>query len=108
MWENTKNSIIIPKSFTVAGSNYDVIKVNSEKEIKCLGDFTPLLHRIRIVSNYLDDEDNSIKEMPNDEYLKTYLHELGHAFNYYYNDGSSEEFANAFANFFYEYLISKK
>jgi len=108
MRKNSKNLIIIPKSFTIAGSTYDVIKVNSEKEINCLGDFTSLSHKIRIVSNYLDNEDNSIKKMPKDEYLKTYLHELGHAFNYYYNNGNSEEFANAFANFFYEYLTSKK
>ena len=80
---------------------------SSEKDLNGnLGDFCSLLHKIRIAKKVRLEED--IIDISDDELLKTYLHELGHCFNYYYNDGYSEEFANAFTNFFFEYLHTKK
>ena len=72
----------IPNSFRVGGSTFYVnIVENSEKDLNgALGDSTNLLH----------------------------LHELGHCFGYYFNGDTSEEFACAFSNFFFEYLITKK
>lgn len=109
MWKDSKNIIIIPNSFTIAGSTYNVkVLESSEKDLDGnLGDFTNLLHEIRIAKKACLDDGSEI-EIPKDEITKTYLHELGHCFNYYYNNENSEEFANAFANFFYEYLITKK
>ena len=108
MWKDSKNITIIPNSFTVAGSTYNVnIVENSEKDLGgALGDFTNLFHEIRIAKTCRLEED--IIDMPEDEFIKTYLHELGHCFGYYYKGDNSEEFANAFANFFYEYLITKE
>lgn len=108
MRKDSKNAIIIPSSFTVAGSTYNVnIVENSEKDLGgALGDFTNLLHEIRIAKTCQLEED--IINIPEDEFIKTYLHELGHCFGYYYKGDNSEEFANAFANFFYEYLITKE
>lgn len=108
MWKDSKNIIIIPNSFIVAGSTYNVnIVENSEKDLgSALGDFTNLLHEIRIAKTCRLEED--VIDIPEDEFIKTYLHELGHCFGYYYKGDNSEEFANAFANFFYEYLITKK
>ena len=108
MWNNSKNTIVIPKEFTICGSKYDVTIINdSEKELGgALGDFTSLLHQIRIAKTCRLEED--IIDIPEDELIKTYLHELGHCFGYYYKGDNSEEFANAFANFFYEYLITKE
>lgn len=100
--------INIPKRFTVGGSTYKVIAVeNSEIDLGgALGDFTNLLHEIRIAKTCRLEEE--IIDIPEDEFLKTYLHELGHCFDYYYRSGNSEEFANAFANFMYEYLTTKE
>ena len=108
MWKDSKDVIIIPNSFTVAGSTYNInIVENSEKDLGgALGDFTNLSHEIRIAKTCRLEED--IIDIPEDELIKTYLHELGHCFGYYYKGDNSEEFANAFANFFYEYLITKK
>lgn len=108
MWKNSKNTFIIPDKFTIAGSTYTINMVeNSEKDLnEALGDFTSILHRIRIAKTCKVDE--NIINIPQDEIIKTYLHELGHCFGYYYNGDNSEEFANAFANFMYEYLTTKK
>jgi hypothetical protein len=98
----------IPNSFRVGGSTFYVnIVENSEKDLNgALGDCTNLLHQIRIAKCCRITED--LVEIPEDEFIKTYLHELGHCFGYYYKQDVSEEFANAFANFFYEYLTTKK
>lgn len=120
MWKNIKNFIVmqpnilntlkksIPNSFKVGGSTFYInIVENSEKDLDgALGDCTNLLHQIRVAKTCRVDED--IINIPDDEFIKTYLHELGHCFGYYYKGDNSEEFANAFSNFFFEYLITKK
>lgn len=107
MWKNIKDSFIIPKKFTVGGSTYNIEIVDSDKNIDgALGDFTDLKHRIRVAKTY--SYEGYTLDIPNDEFIKTYLHELGHCFSYYFNGDQSEEFACAFANFFYEYLITKE
>lgn len=108
MRKNSKNTIIIPNKFTIAGSTYNVnIVENAEKDLDgALGDFTNMLHKIRIAKTCRVNED--VINIPEDEFIKTYLHELGHCFGFYYKSDNSEEFANAFANFFYEYLITKE
>ena len=108
MWKNFEDTALIPKRFTIAGSEYNVKFVNSSEDDLGgnYGDFSNLSHEIRIALNAkLDDEPIEIRK---DEVLKTYLHELGHCFNYYYNNDCSEEFANAFQNFMYEYLHTKE
>ena len=108
MWKDSKNVIIIPNKFTIAGSTYNInIVENSEKDLGgALGDFSNIFHEIRVAKTCRIDED--IIDISDDEFVKTYLHELGHCFGYYYKGDNSEEFANAFANFFYEYLITKE
>ena len=107
MWKNSSNTIIIPEEFIVAGSTYKIEKIDSDDNIGgALGDFEGILHRIRIALK--TEADGKLIDVPEDELLKTYLHELGHCFNYYYNTETSEEFACAFSNFMYEYLITRK
>lgn len=110
MQSNTLKSLKnnIPSSFKVGGSTFHVnIVENSEKDLNgALGDSTNLLHQIRVAKTCLDV--NGIITIPDDEFIKTYLHELGHCFGYYFNGDTSEEFACAFSNFFFEYLITKK
>ena len=108
MWKDSKNIIVIPDEFTISGSTYNVSLVeSSEKDLGgALGDFTNLFHEIRLAKTCRVDED--VIDMPEDEFIKTYLHELGHCFGYWYKGDNSEEFANAFANFMFEYLTSKK
>ena len=108
MWKNSKNIVVIPNKFTIAGSTYNInIVENSEKDLDgALGDFSNILHEIRLAKTCRIDED--VINISEDEFIKTYLHELGHCFNYYYNNDCSEEFANAFSNFMYEYLHTKE
>ena len=98
----------IPNSFRVGGSTFYVnIVENSEKDLNgALGDSTNLLHQIRVAKTCTTED--GIITIPDDEFIKTYLHELGHCFGYYFNGDTSEEFANAFSNFFFEYLITKR
>ena len=108
MWKNFEDTALIPKKFTIAGSEYNVTLVDSSEDDLDgnYGDFSVLTHELRIaLKARLEEDDISIRE---DEVLKTYLHELGHCFNYYYNNECSEEFANAFQNFMYEYLHTKE
>ena len=109
MWKDSKDSIMIPSEFTVGGCTYNVkIVDNSDNDLDgALGDFVNLAHRIRLAKTYINDK-GTVSDIPDDEFIKTYLHELGHCFGYYYKGDNSEEFANAFANFFYEYLITKE
>lgn len=101
MWKDFKDTTLIPKEFEIIGTKYKVDILKS-LENDSLGDFFHLKHQIRLAEN------SDGEEIPEDEILKTYLHELGHCFNYYYNSENSEEFANAFSNFFYEYLHTKE
>ena len=81
---------------------------NSDNDLDgALGDFVNLAHRIRLAKTYINDK-GTMSNIPDDEFIKTYLHELGHCFGYYFNGDSSEELACAFSNFFYEYLLTKK
>ena len=98
----------IPNSFRVGGSTFYVnIVENSEKDLNgALGDSTNLLHQIRVAKTCTTED--GIINIPDDEFIKTYLHELGHCFGYYFNGDTSEKFACAFSNFFFEYLITKK
>ena len=108
MWKGTKDIALIPKEFVINGSKYYVKLVNSsENDLDGnYGDFSNLTHELRIALNAkLDNKKIPIRD---DEVLKTYLHELGHCFNYYYNSEVSEEFANAFSNFMYDYLHTKE
>ena len=108
MWKNFEDITLIPKKFNIAGSEYTVTLADSSEEDLDgnYGDFSFLTHELRVALHAkLDTEIIKIRD---DEVLKCYLHELGHCFNYYYNNDTSEEFANAFSNFMYEYLHTKE
>ena len=109
MWKNSKNTFIIPDKFTISGTEYNVSVVeNAEKDIGNgnLGDFSDLVHEIRVAKSCLFEDD--IWNILDDDIIKIYLHELGHCFGNWYNGDLSETFANAFSNFMFEYLKSKK
>jgi predicted Zn-dependent protease len=99
---------MIPKEFVINNIKYKVnILESSEKDLDYnLGDYCNILHEIRLAKNVrIEEEDIELSE---DNLLLTFLHELGHCFGYYYNDDNSEEFANAFSHFMFDYIKSKK
>lgn len=109
MWKNSKNTFIIPDKFTISGTEYNVSVVESaEKDLGDynLGDFSSLVHEIRVAKTCLFEGD--ILNISEDDIIKIYLHELGHCFGSWYNGDHSEAFANAFSNFMFEYLKTKK
>lgn len=109
MWKDFNDLTIIPKEFTICGSLYKINVVESTKDIgDNLGRCSYLRHAIELAKK-TEDEDG-ILTIPDDEFAKTYLHELGHCFLDYYNNSNIEDreaFAQAFSNFMYEYLHTK-
>ena len=99
---------MIPKEFTINNITYKVhLLESSEKDLDYnLGDYCGILHEIRVAKNVRVNE-TDIK-LSDDDILLTYLHELGHCFGDYYKDDSSEEFANAFSHFMFDYIKSRK
>lgn len=109
MWKNSENTFIIPDKFSISGTEYNVSVVeNAEKDLggAVLGDFSGLIHEIRVAKKCLFE--NEVIDISEEEIIKTYLHELGHCFGWWYKNDDSEAFANAFSNFMFEYLKTKK
>jgi hypothetical protein len=97
MWKNSKNTFIIPDKFSISGTDYNVLVVeNAEKDLggEALGDFSELVREIRVAKKCIFEDD--IINIPEEEIIKIYLHELGHCFGVWYKNDHSETFANAF------------
>ena len=99
---------MIPNKFTIGGFEYKVSFLpTTEDDLNgSLGDFSEILHEIRIAET--TKVDNKIINISDNDIFLTYLHELGHCFGAYYNGDFSEEFANAFSHFMFDYFRSKK
>lgn len=100
------NVINIPKSFSIAGLNFTVEVVDNISDGSIYGQWCDCDSKI-IIANRIKI-DNVWKEIPYHIKCNTFLHELFHVFNYYYNTESSEALAQTFANFMYEFLKSKE
>ena len=99
---------MIPKKFKVFGTEYTIDLVESS-EIDLngdLGEYCDILHEIKLAKTVKVDD--KIYKISDNDILKTYLHELGHCFEYNWRGDTTEEFAQMFSNFMYEYLTTKK
>lgn len=98
-------SLKIPDSFTIAGGKKIIINV-IEKSSE-FGLFDPILNTISIAKNVKNDDDGEYYSQTEEDMFRTYLHELVHSFQFYFNCGSDEAQAQVYSNFLYEWYISQ-
>lgn len=91
----------IPKQFKFAGITFNVELVDSihnEDDSYDYGQFDSNTNIIKIAKTIYDEK------VSEQTMLSTYFHELAHAINYYYDNGSSESFAQSVGNLLMEYF----
>lgn len=90
----------LPKSFYIAGIKIDITFVDYLPN--SVGQFNDCTNEIKIAKRVkIDDE---LVTIPKENIINTFWHEVFHAFNYYWNNQASEEFAQVMANFMTEFL----
>ena len=90
----------IPKQFKFAGITFTVEivdDIHNEDDSYDYGQFDSNTNIIKIARTIYGDE------VSEQTMLNTYFHELAHAINYYYNNGSDESFAQSVGNLLMEY-----
>lgn len=98
--------MIIPNEYKIAGGKtIKVIKEDVLGEGK-FGDFSPAKNEIRIAKKV--EEDGSLHKQTNEDLERTFYHEMFHSFQWFYNTEFSEEMAQTFSNFLYEFMHTKK
>ena len=95
----------IPKSFTLCGTTIIVEKVEYIEDGNIYGRFCDFTSTITIAEKIWHE--GGFVQVPEHIQIKTFYHELFHAFNYNLNTEASEEIAQTFSNFMYEFAISK-
>lgn len=91
----------IPSSYKMGGGK--LYKVTSHDELDGkYGDFSDLKAEIRLAKN-VDGE-----EVSDEDYERTFYHELIHCMNYLYNCDCDEALAQTFSNFLYEFMHTKQ
>ena len=73
----------IPKSFSIAGLDFTVEIVDNISNGETYGQWCDLSSKITIANRIKIDD--VWKEVPEHIKFNTFLHELFHVFNYYYN-----------------------
>ena len=96
----------IPKFFSIAGLDFTVEIVDNISNGETYGQWCDLSSKITIANRIKIDD--VWKEVPEHIKFNTFLHELFHVFNYYYNTETSESLAQVFANFACEFIKTKK
>lgn len=103
---NNKEDItsIIPASFNCAGFTikvelYDKLPNNN------YGDFDDARNIIRLARSV--EVDKETIQLTNEQMHNTFWHEVGHCFQFYYDNDYSESRAQTFANFMQELLKTK-
>lgn len=100
----------IPDKFTVAGGK--VIKVVEEDYLinnhtgnYRFGEFNDSSNTIKIAR--FTKLDGDVYVQTDEDKYRTFLHELGHVFQFYFGLDADEIIAQCFSNFLYEYENSK-
>ena len=105
MRKHIEDSFVIPEKFQVMGGKKFNVQIHNDLK-GIYGDFNDVKSLIRLARTI--EEDNETIDITKENIIRTYLHELGHCFQYQYDGNCDESFANSFSNFFYEYLSTKE
>lgn len=92
----------LPKSFKLAGMDFKVEIVESVNDGNDYGNYSDVTNTIKIATKL--KEDGKWVSIPEKIMLNTFLHELFHVLQYYYNNEYNEAQAQVYANFIMEYL----
>jgi hypothetical protein len=95
----------IPDRFQVAGHPYKIVKkqfVKDDDDDAVFGLHDMISNRIYLAQEFPLGE--SSYKFEDHQKMKTFWHELFHAFNYYMNNEQDETLAQSFANFMCEFL----
>lgn len=93
----------IPKEFKCAGFTIKVTIVDSLPDNE-YGNFCDATNEIKIARTMKVED--KVVELTKEQLLNTYLHELWHCFQFYFDNSYSEAQAQTYANFMCEYLRS--
>ena len=95
----------IPRTFKMAGITFDVIIKDNVKDGSLYGCFEDVTNTIYIAKRVqLEDE---WYDVPEQNMINTFYHELFHVFHYYFNNETPEDEAQVYANFMTEFIQSK-
>lgn len=94
--------LTIPKTFSLAGMDFTVKIVDNVKDGADYGEYSDVENTIYIAKRI--KEDNIWKNISEKIMFNTFLHELFHVFQYYYNNRYDESQAQVYANFTMELL----
>jgi hypothetical protein len=92
----------IPKEFKCAGN---VITVNMVDKLKDheYGNWCDATNTIELARSIYIDEDNTV-ELTEEQITNSFYHELGHCFQFYFDNSCDEAQAQTFANFMCEFM----
>lgn len=96
----------IPNKFKVGGGKEVIVNILNDLEDK-FGDWSCAKNEIRI-ANIIKMEDGEVVNLTEEDKLRTFLHELIHCFQFYYNCTQDETQAQIYSNFLYEFLTTKE
>ena len=96
----------IPKQFCIAGGKKINVKVvDNIDDYSTYGNFSAVFSTIKLARKVKCDGKTVI--VNREDLERTFLHELIHCMNYFYNCETDENIAQTFSNFVYEYLKTK-
>lgn len=99
----------IPKRFVIANHEHEVIIQDFiyDSDGECMyGLYDPVTLEIHIATKMR--RGNEIINLNNEQIMNSFLHELFHVFNFFWNTGADESLAQTFANFMREYQTTKQ
>lgn len=92
---------MIPKTFKLAGFDFNVEIVDNVSDGEEYGDYLDVTNTIQIAQRVkIDKKWYNVNGLTQEN---TFWHELFHVFNYYWNTEFNESLAQVFANFMIEY-----
>jgi hypothetical protein len=97
----------IPSKFKIGGQNFEIRVVDRIRDTDNYGEFSYCPPLIELASKYYDNQGIS-HDIPENQLMNTFWHEVFHSFNYMLNNGTDENLAQSFANFMCEFEDSKE
>lgn len=96
----------IPNEFKIAGGKTIKVIQKDILEDGRFGVFSPARNEIELGRKV--EEENEVYDQTDEDMERTFYHELIHSFQWYYNTEFSEEMAQTFSNFLYEFMHTKQ
>ena len=93
---------MIPTTFSLAGMNFQVKIVDTIQDGNEYGEYSDATNTINVAKQI--KENDKLIDLKLDTMRNTFLHELFHVFQYYFDNKFDEAQAQVYANFLMEFL----